>query len=58
MQVQGRVFDQDSGQGISGVQVSNGEHIVESNEDGSYVLDVDEMAHVFVWITVPEALTY
>ena len=55
MQVQGRVFDRDSGQGIGGVQVSNGEHIVESNEDGSYVLDVDEMAHVFVWITVPEA---
>ena len=55
MQVKGRVFDQDSGQGISGVQVSDGEQIVESDGDGVYVLDLDETAHAFVWITIPEA---
>lgn len=55
MQVNGRVFDRDSGQGIGGVQISNGEDIVQSNEDGTYVLSVDETAHAFVWITVPKA---
>ena len=55
MQVKGRVFDQDSGQGISGVHVSDGEQIVESDGDGVYVLDLDETAHAFVWITIPEA---
>ena len=55
MQIKGRVFDQDAGRGISGVQVSNGEQIVHSDEEGVYLLDLNEGAHSFVWITVPEA---
>jgi len=52
-QLSGRVYQQNSDQGLSGVPVSNGEHITHSGEDGVYHLDVDETAHNFVWITEP-----
>ena len=53
-QITGRVYDQDSGQGVGGVQVSNGEDVVQSEADSIYVRFLDAGAHAFVWITTPE----
>ena len=39
---------------MAGVLVSNGEDVVRSQGDGSYVLRADVGEHAFVWVTVPQ----
>ena len=52
IQVTGNVKD-DSGRGISGVLVSNGEHVLETDADGHYEIQVEPGAHSFLFVTVP-----
>jgi len=54
MQIRGRVFEESSGHGLGGVLVSNGEHIVQTDVEGWYTLQVDTEVHRFVFITVPD----
>jgi outer membrane protein assembly factor BamB/predicted MPP superfamily phosphohydrolase len=55
MQVQGRVYDEASRSGLSGVLVSNTETIVQTDADGRYTLRVEPHAHRFVVVTVPDS---
>ena len=43
-----------SGRGLEGVLVSNGEQIVQTDEEGRYALAVEPEAHRFVFVTVPD----
>ena len=52
--VRGRVIDDDSEHGLTGVSVSNGEQIVQTDGDGLYELTLESGTHRFVFITVPE----
>ena len=52
-QITGRVYDQDSGQGVGGVQVSNGEDVVQSEADSIYVRFLDAGAHACHLATSP-----
>lgn len=52
IQVRGRVIV--SGRGLSGVSISNGEQIVQTDGDGLYELTVEPDTHRFVFITVPD----
>lgn len=52
--VRGRVMDESSGRGLGGVLVSNGEQIVQTDEEGRYALAVEPEAHRFVFVTVPD----
>ena len=54
IQVRGRVVDDGSEHGLTGVAVSNGEHIVQTNEEGRYELTVETGTHRFVFLTVPD----
>lgn len=54
MQIRGRVYEELSGSGLSGILVSNGEDIVQTDVKGWYTLQVDPEAHRFVFITVPD----
>ena len=53
MQITGRVKD-DSGRGLSGILVSNGEHVLRTDADGHYDLRAEPEAHSFVFVTVPD----
>ncbi len=52
--VQGQVREGPSGPGLPGVRVSNGEHIVETDADGRYALEVEPGEHRFVFLAVPD----
>lgn len=54
IEVRGRVMDEPSGRGLGGVLVSNGEQIVQTDEDGWYALAVEPGVHRFVFVTVPD----
>ncbi len=54
IEVRGRVMDELSGRGLGGVLVSNGEQIVQTDEEGRYVLAVEPEVHRFVFVTVPD----
>ncbi len=54
IEVRGRVMDELSGRGLGGVLVSNGEQIVQTDEEGRYALVVELEAHRFVFVTVPD----
>ena len=43
-----------SGRGLGGILVSNGEQIVQTDEEGRYALAVEPGAHRFVFVTVPD----
>ncbi len=52
--IQGRVLETPSGSGLRGVVVSNGEHVVRTDGDGRYTIEVEPPAHRFVFVTVPD----
>ena len=54
IEVRGRVMEKPSGRGLGGVLVSNGEQIVQTDEEGRYALAVEPEAHRFVFVTVPD----
>lgn len=54
IEIRGRVMDEPSGRGLCGVLVSNGEQIVQTDEEGRYALVVELEAHRFVFVTVPD----
>ncbi|MBI4531569.1 MAG: PQQ-binding-like beta-propeller repeat protein [Candidatus Latescibacteria bacterium] len=54
MQVQGRVYEERLGRGLSGIMVSNTETIVRTDAGGRYTLQVEPQAHRFVFLTVPD----
>jgi outer membrane protein assembly factor BamB len=49
----GHVYDAGTLHGVAGVAVSNGEHVVRTTDDGTYVLPFDAHAHRFVVMTTP-----
>ena len=55
--VRGQVRDSVSGEGMAGVLVSNGEQIVSSGPDGSYVLKAESGGHTFAWVVVPDGFS-
>ena len=54
IEIRGRVMEDPSGRGLGGVLVSNGEQIVQTDEEGRYVLAVEPEVHRFVFVTVPD----
>ena len=54
IQVRGRVIDEGSEHGLAGVSVSNGEQIVQTNEEGRFDLTVETGTQRFMFITVPD----
>ena len=54
IEVRGRVMEDLSGRGLGGVLVSNGEQIVQTDEEGRYALAVEPGVHRFVFVTVPD----
>ena len=54
IEVRGRVMEEPSGRGLGGVLVSNGEQIVQTDEEGRYALAVEPEAHRFVFVTIPD----
>ena len=54
VQVQGKLRDKTSGEGVGEVLVSNGEHVVRTGADGGYVLQAEAGTHSFVWVSVPD----
>ncbi|MCY3868868.1 MAG: metallophosphoesterase, partial [Gemmatimonadetes bacterium] len=54
IEIRGRVMNEPSGRGLGGVLVSNGEQIVQTDEEGRYALAVEPEAHRFVFLTVPD----
>ena len=54
IEIRGRVMEDPSGRGLGGVLVSNGERIVQTDEEGRYALAVEPEAHRFVFVTVPD----
>ena len=57
MRIRGMVIDSSSpGEGLSGVSVSNGEHVVTTDARGGYELDLEPTDHAFVWVTVPAGM--
>ena len=57
MKIHGKVLDSSSpGRGLSGVSVSNGEHVVATDARGGYELDLEPGGHSFVWVTVPAGM--
>ena len=54
IEIRGRVMEDPSGRGLGGVLVSNGEQIVQTDEEGRYALAVEPEAHRFVFVTVPD----
>lgn len=53
VQINGGIHTE-SGRGLAGVLVSNGEHVVGTDTDGGYSLQADPSAHPFVFVTVPD----
>jgi outer membrane protein assembly factor BamB/predicted MPP superfamily phosphohydrolase len=51
--VRGRIIDSATGRGLHGVAVCNGEAIVSTNEDGSFVVAIQPDVHRFIFVTVP-----
>lgn len=54
IQIEGQVRDASSKRGLENVPVSNGEHLVRTDADGRYALQVSPDAHRFVFVTVPD----
>ena len=54
IEVRGRVMEDLSGRVLGGVLVSNGEQIVQTDEEGRYALAVEPGVHRFVFVTVPD----
>lgn len=54
MQIKGRVYEELSGSGLSGILVSNGEDIVQTDVEGWYALQVEPEAHRFAFVVVPD----
>ena len=42
-----------SGRGLENVCVSNGEHVVRTDAEGRYRLEIEPGEHRFVWVSVP-----
>ena len=57
IQVRGRVFDDSSARGLAGICVSNGDRIVQTDEEGRYTLPLEPAAHRFVFVTVPDGFS-
>lgn len=55
IEIRGKVMGDLSGRGLGGVFVSNGEQIVQTDEEGRYALAVEPEAHRFVFVTVPDS---
>lgn len=45
-----------SGDALPGVLVSNGEQVVVTDSDGSYLLEADPLYHSFVWVCTPAGM--
>jgi len=56
VKIEGKVYNKDSGEGVGGALVSNGEQVVRAEEDGSYVLAVEVGIHPFVWVSLPAGM--
>jgi outer membrane protein assembly factor BamB/predicted MPP superfamily phosphohydrolase len=56
VQIRGKVYNQDSGEGVSEVLVSNGEQVVRTAGDGSYLLPAEVGIHPFVWVSLPAGM--
>ena len=54
MVVEGRVWEIPSGRGLGGICVSNGDHIVQTDTEGRYALEIEPGDHRFVCLTVPD----
>ncbi len=54
LQIGGTVRHQASGEGLGNVLISNGEHVVSTEGDGSYVLQAELGTHAFVWVSTPD----
>ncbi|MCY3764797.1 MAG: PQQ-binding-like beta-propeller repeat protein [Gemmatimonadetes bacterium] len=52
--VKGQIRDASSDRAIENVPVSNGEHVVQTDADGRYALEVSPGGHRFVFVTVPD----
>ena len=51
--ISGKVHES-SGRGLSGVLVSNGELIVQTDADGGYAIEADPRIHSFVFVSLPD----
>ena len=54
IKIEGSVREVPPGRGLENVRVSNGEHIVQTDADGRYALEVAPGDHRFVFVTVPD----
>ena len=52
--IDGHVRDVQSDRGLANVPVSNGEHVVRTDADGRYALEVSPGGHPFIFVTVPD----
>lgn len=52
--IQGRVREVPSERGLESICVSNGEHIVQTDVDGRYALEIEPGDHRFIFVTVPD----
>ena len=54
IKIEGSVREVPSERGLKNIRVSNGEHIVQTDADGRYALEVEPGDHRFVFVTVPD----
>ncbi len=54
IQVEGSVREMASDRGLVNVCVSNGEHVVRTDADGRYALELSPGGHRFIFVTVPD----
>ena len=54
IQVEGHVREVPSKRGLVNVCVSNGEHIIRTDADGHYALEISPGGHRFIFVTVPD----
>ena len=54
MLIEGRVRNSPLERGLENVCVSNGEHVVRTDADGRYALEISPGGHRFIFVTVPD----
>ena len=54
IQVEGSVREMASERGLENVCVSNGEHVVRTDANGRYALEISPGGHRFIFVTVPD----
>lgn len=55
--VRGRVIDDSSARGLAGICVSNGDRIVQTDEEGCYIITLEPGEHRSVFVTVPDGFS-